>query len=143
VKRHWNVSIWAGFGIVLAALLSYIPLFALFPITRDIPWVNYLLLLAGLMLLGAGIRRAFRQPEQYRGKISGAILGVLALLMTGAFCLFILYAGKQLPASAAALHVGQPAPAFTLASADGKQTTLAELLKGHRGVILIFYRGYW
>ena len=143
MKRRWNVLIWVGFGIVLFALLSYIPLFALYPVTRDVPWVNYLLLLAGLLVLGAGMSRAFGQPEQYRGKVSGSILGVLALLLTGFFCFGILYAGKQLPQASAALQVGQQAPEFTLANIDGKKTSLGDLLKGHRGAVLIFYRGYW
>jgi hypothetical protein len=43
LKRHWNVPIWAGFAIVIVALVSYIPVFALFPTTRDVPWANYLL----------------------------------------------------------------------------------------------------
>ena len=143
MKRRWNFSIWAGFGIVLLALLSYIPFFALFPVTRDIPWANYLLFVAGFLLLGVGLSRAFRQPDQYRGKISGSILGILSLLMTGLFCVFIFYFGKQLPASTEALRVGQQAPAFMLANADGGRISLANLLQGHHGVILIFYRGYW
>jgi hypothetical protein len=143
VKRRRNILIWAGFLIVLAGLVSYVPLFALFAITRDIPWVNYLLFLVGLLLLGFGLKRAFGQPEQYRGKISGSILGVLSLLMVGFFCFGILYLTKQLPASTDAARVGQPAPSFTLANVDGKQVALADLLKGNRGVLLIFYRGYW
>ena len=143
MKRRWNIPVWTGFGVVLFALLSYIPLFALFPVTRDIPWVNYLLFLAGLLLLGAGVRRAFRQPELYRGKISGSILGVVSLLLTGFFCAGIYFSGKMLPPASTALQVGQSAPEFTLADAGGKTTALAGLLKGHRGVVLIFYRGYW
>ncbi len=143
MKRRWNILIWAGFGVVLFALLSYIPLFALYPVTRDVPWANYLLFLAGLIVLGAGLRRAFRQPEQYRGKISGSILGVLSLLLTGFFCAGIYFSGKMLPPASTALQVGQPAPQFTLADTSGKATALADLLKGHRGVLLIFYRGYW
>jgi len=142
MKRRRNLSIWAGFGIVLLAFLSYIPLFALFPVTRDVPWANYLLFLAGLLLLGAGLRRAFRQPEQYRGKVSGSILGALSLVLTGLFCVFILYLGR-LPASPEALRVGQQAPSFTLSTADGGQVSLASLLKSQRAVLLIFYRGYW
>ncbi len=125
------------------ALLSYVPVFALFPVTRDVPWVNYLLFLAGLLLLGAGLRRAFREPEQYRGKISGSILATLSVLLVGFFLFGILYIGKQLPASSEAPHLGQAAPLFALANAEGKQTSLADLLKGRRGVVLIFYRGYW
>jgi len=143
VKRRWNIAIWAGFAIVLASIISYIPVFALFPITRDIPWANYLLFAAGLGLLGVGLKRAFSDPQHYRGKISGSILGVLSLAIAGFFVVGVLYFSKQLPASPGAPRVGQPAPSFTLANSDGKQISLADLLKGNRGVLLIFYRGYW
>ncbi len=74
MKRRWNILIWGGFAFVIAALVSYIPVFALFPVTRDVPWVNYLLFFLGGFLLAVGIMRAFRDPEHYRGKISGSIL---------------------------------------------------------------------
>jgi hypothetical protein len=143
LKRRWNISLWAGFAIVVLSLISYIPVFALFPITRDVPWVNYLLFLAGGVFLALGLKRAYRESDRYRGKISGPILSVLSLLIAGFFVLGVLVLTKQLPASSGAPQVGQSAPQFTLANIDGKQIALADLLKGHRGVILIFYRGYW
>ena len=143
MKRRWNISLWAGFAVVILSVVSYIPLFTLFPVTRDIPWANYLLFAAGALLLATGLKRAFGQPELYRGKISGPILGVLSLLMIGFFCFGVLYASKQIPASPDVVRVGQPAPPFTLASADGKQIALTDLLKDNRGALLIFYRGYW
>ena len=124
-------------------MISYIPVFARYPETRDVPWVNYLLFVIGGVLLVHGLKRAYGQPDQFRGKISGPILTGLSVVSAGFFLLFILYFSKQLPAAANALKIGQPAPAFTLASADGKQTSLADLLKGQRGAVLIFYRGYW
>jgi len=138
-----NNLIWGGFSLVLVALLSYVPIFAVFPITRDVPWVNYLLFLAGGFLLAIGLKRAFRRPESYRGRITGTILGLLSVLLFGFFCYSIFYIGKRLPQSAGALRVGQAAPSFRLEDANGRQVGLAELLSSHRGVLLIFYRGYW
>ncbi len=143
MKRHWNVPIWAGFAIVIVALVSYIPIFAVFPATRDVPWANYLLFLLGLGLLAVGVRRAFRDPERYRGKISGSILGALSLLLFGFFVGSILYIGKQIPSGELALRPGQTAPPFALQDIAGKQVASSELLKGHRAVVLVFYRGYW
>jgi hypothetical protein len=143
MKRRRNISIWAGFAIVIAALVSYVPLFALFPLTRDVPWANYLLFLVGGVLLAVGIRRAFRDSEHYRGKISGSILGGLSLLLFGFFVFTILYLGKQIPSSESALRPGQPAPSFTLVDAAGKQVASSDLLKNHRALLLVFYRGYW
>jgi hypothetical protein len=141
-KRH-NILLWAGFVLVLLAVLSYIPIFAVFAATRDIPWVNYLLFLAGGVLLVIGLRRAFGQPALYRGKVLGSILASLSVLLFAFFCFAIFYAAKAIPASETAVRVGQPAPDFTLASADGKQISLSDALKNNRGVVLIFYRGYW
>jgi len=143
VKRRWNLPIWAGFAIVVASVISYIPVFTPFPITRDVPWANYLLFAIGLALLGLGLKRAFSDPAHYRGKISGSILAVLSLAIAGFFVVGVLYFTKQLPASTGAPRVGQPAPAFSLANVDGKQISLADLKRGNRGVLLIFYRGYW
>jgi AhpC/TSA family len=143
MRRRWNLLIWAGFAIVLLGLFSYIPLFAQFPVTRDIPWVNFLLIFAGGCLLALGVKRAFGKPELYRGKVSGSILSVLSLLMFGFFCYGMFYVTRDLPSPSGALRAGQPAPPFTLSNATGQQVALSDLLKSHRAVVLIFYRGYW
>jgi len=64
--------------------------------------------------------------------------------------LFLIYVmGTWLPASSAAPQVGQKAPDFTLSDTNNKPVTLAQLLvepinnKPPKGVLLIFYRGYW
>jgi hypothetical protein len=143
VKRHWNVPIWAGFAVVIAALVSYIPIFAVFEVTRDVPWANYLLFLLGGGLLAVGVKRAFQDPEHYRGKISGSILAVLSVLLCGFFVGSILYFAKQIPSAERALRPDQPAPPFVLQDTTGKQVASSDLLKGHRAVVLVFYRGYW
>ena len=150
MKRSWNKSIWAGFVLVLAGLVSYIPVFALFPITRDFPWVNLVLCAAGLALLGSGLTRAFRTPQLYRGKVFGSVLTLLSMIGVGLFCWVLLYEARQLPASNAAPHLGQKAPDFTLPDQDGKAVALGDLLTAGAaddfkpgGVLLIFYRGYW
>lgn len=143
LRRNRNVLIWAGFAVVLIALVSYIPVFTLFPATRDIPWANYLLFLGGGALLAAGVRRAFGDSAHYRGKISGSILSVLSVLLFALFVLSVTYFSKQIPAAGTALNIGQKAPAFALLDTAGKQVSSADLLKNHRGLVLIFYRGYW
>ncbi len=141
--RRWNVPVWSGFAIVIVAVVSYIPIFALFPVTRDIPWANYLLFLLGGGLLAVGVKRAFRDPEHYRGKISGSILAVLSVLLFGLFVSSILIFAKQIPSPEQALRPGQPAPPFILPDITGKRVASSELWKDHRAVVLIFYRGYW
>lgn len=143
MKRHRNLLSWAGFAVVLAALVSYIPFFTLFPATRDLPWANYLLFLIGGGLIAVGLRRAFRDPEHYHGKISGSILGALSVLLFAFFVVSVTWFSKQIPPSENALHISRKAPPFVLVDAVGKQVSSADLLKDHRGLVLVFYRGYW
>ena len=44
--RRFNWPLWLGFVITLSAFAGYLFLFVRFPITRDVPWVSYLLLAA-------------------------------------------------------------------------------------------------
>jgi hypothetical protein len=146
---------WVGFLVTWAGLLTYIPIFAQFPITRDFPWVNLLLAAVGLLLMGIGLVRAFGKPQAYRGRIFGSVLAVLAIAGTGLFCWGTIYNARQLPASANAPRVGQKAPDFTLSDEDGNPVALADLLSSATttstqsaaakpgGALLIFYRGYW
>jgi|ERR1043166_3745465 hypothetical protein len=152
MKRRWNLALWAGFVFAFAGLMSYVPFFILFPITRDFPWANLLLFGVGAVLLAVGLARAYRQPQLYRGRVAGPILAALSLAGFSLFAYGLLYKARQVPASLAAPHVGQKAPEFTLLDADGKSVALAELLSSPagglangkvNGVLLIFYRGYW
>jgi len=143
LKRRRNILNWAGFAIVLIAFVSYIPFFALFPATRDIPWANYLLFVIGGALLAVGLKRAFRDSAHYRGKIGGSILAVLSAVLFVFFVVGVTYFTKQIPPAGTALRVGQNAPPFVLLNTAGKQVSSADLLKNHRGLVLIFYRGYW
>lgn len=162
MKRSWNPAIWEGFALVLIGVLSYPLFFIRFPFTRDFPWANLLLLVIALALLFAGLRRAFQHPDAYRGKISGSILAVLAVFVTGLFLYSIFYMAKQLPASAGSPKVGAVAPDFTITDSLGHPVTLSDLLQlpfrtndwpaialgappsdKTAGLVLIFYRGYW
>ncbi len=152
MKRGWNLRLWAGFLVIVAALLSYVPFFARIPVTRDFPWANLLMFVAGALLMSADVKRAFRQPGLYRGKILGCILGALGAMAFALFAYGIFHVARQLPPSKGAPKVGEKAPDFTLPDINGKPVTLAELLAAPlpapgsakpRGVLLIFYRGYW
>ena len=144
MKRSWNGWLWAGFVLVLAGLFSYVPVFARFPVTRDFPWVNLLMLAGGLALLGVGLVKAFRRPEHYRGRVFGSVLMLLSVAGAAFFCLGLLYFARQLPASPGAPRIGQKAPDFTLPDQDGKPVALAELVAPpSKATLLIFYRGHW
>jgi hypothetical protein len=151
-KREWNWRIWSGFLLAVAAVPGYFLFFAKFPITRNVPWVSWLMFAGAAWLLWAGVRRAFASPELVRGRIAGPILAVLSLGAAGLFGWVTLYASRQLPVAAAAPRVGDQAPAFTLSDTTGKMVALSALLSEPlpgreggktRGVLLVFYRGYW
>ena len=153
-KRNFNWRIWAGILVAVAAVLSYGTIFIRFPITRNVPWVNWLLFAGAGWLLWTGAQRARREPSVYRGKIVGPILAVLTLALAGFFAFGTTYMTKGLPTSKDAPRVGVKAPEFALADTNGKLMTLAALRSEPmpekegtgakpRGVALIFYRGYW
>lgn len=150
-KRRRNWHIWGGFLLCIFGVLSYFLIFVRYPITRDIPWANYLILATGIGFLISGLRRAFGQPQLFRGKIVGPILALLSLAAVGSFCFLIFYATKQMPKAAGAPRMGQKAPDFVLTDTDNKEVSLASLITTPlanssaptKGVFLIFYRGYW
>jgi hypothetical protein len=154
VKRKWNWRIWTGLLTSVVALFSYLFVFSRYPLTRDVPWANFLLFAASGVLLFGGIRRAYREPQSYRGKISGAISAGISAAILGLFCYGIFYASKQLPKSAEAPKMGQKAPDFTMVDSTGKSHSLSSLLSepikepngteaAPRAAMLVFYRGYW
>lgn len=149
MRHPRNLLPLAGFAVCVIALLSYFLFFARFPVTRDVPWASWLLFALGLGLAGAGLARAFRQPERYRGRVMGPILAVLSLAVLGLFLYSTLVVSRQMPAATNLPQVGEKAPDFTLPDAQGRPVRLQNLLapaeSGAPGswVLLIFYRGYW
>ena len=148
-RRNWHI--WSGFLVCLVGSGSYFLVFARFPVTRDVPWVNFLLFGTGVAFLFVGLRRAFRRPQQYRGKIAGPTLSLLSLFVMGFFSFQVFYKTKQLPASIGAPRAGQKAPDFVLRDTNDQPVSLSSLLSRPivnsqappKGVLLIFYRGYW
>ena len=142
MKRNWNGFVWGGFAVVLLAAFSFLYLIR-FPAMRDFPWLNLLLFAAGALLLAAGLRRAFLQPDRYRGKVSGVILSLLSLAIFGLFYYGTFVLTADIPSASSAPRPGATAPDFTLSDATGRPVSLSDLLKKNRAVLLIFYRGYW
>jgi hypothetical protein len=149
--RNFNWPIWAGFLLSLIALLSYPFVFVWFPVTRDFPWANLLLFAIAAGFLVVGVRRAFAadRSRPRRSKIAGAFVAASSLAIFGFFIVGSFIIARQLPASLGAPQVGQKAPDFTLSDTNAKPVALSELLsspvggKTPKGVLLVFYRGYW
>ena len=131
-----NGRLWSGLLLSVAAFISYFFLFDRWPVTRDVPWVNAILFVITIALLVSGFRRATR-------RIGAAIVLVLGVGVAVAFA-FAMTIGSRLPLSPAVPKVGQKAPDFTLLDSTAHRVSLAELLASSpRGVLLVFYRGYW
>jgi len=147
--KRFNWPTWTGFLLSLFAFLSYFFIFVWFPITRDFPWANLLLFVCAIALLVFGLRRAFAKERPLRSKITASIVTTLGVLICAMFLFAYFVAGRWLPESRGAPHVGQKAPDFTLTDSKNKQVSLAELLstpingQAPKGVLLVFYRGYW
>lgn len=147
--RRFNWQIWAGFLLTFGGLLSFPLFFVWFPATRDFPWANLLLVVVAVVLLVIGLKRAFQPDRSKIAKLLASVLTMLSIAAIGLFLYAFFIMAKQLPASSGAPQVGQKAPEFTLADTSEKQVALSELLSTPvngskpKGVLLIFYRGYW
>ena len=149
--KNFNWPIWAGLVLSIVAFLTYPFVFVSFPVTRDFPWANLVLCVLAAALLVIGIRRAFSADSAHprRSRVIGSSVAVLSVVIFGLFIFTAFIFARWLPASQGAPQVGRKAPDFTLADTNGKPMALTELLttpvngKPARGVLLIFYRGYW
>jgi hypothetical protein len=146
-KLNW--PIWTGVLLSLVAGLSYPLVFVRWPITREVPWVNLILFAIALVLLFFGLRRAFKPDKRIISRIFSSLAAVFGVALLAGLLFVVYVMGSWLPASSAAPRVGQKAPDFTLNDLNDKPVTLSQLLteplnnQPPKGVLLIFYRGYW
>jgi hypothetical protein len=156
--RKLNWPIWVGLLLSFFAFFSYPFIFVNWATTRDFPWANLILFAIAEVLIVIGVKRAFAPERRILSRIVGAIGAVLSGLVLVGFIFVAFIAPRQLPPSAKAPQVGQKAPAFTLTDTNHKQVSLADLLsqpipsdkaemvssaRSPKGLLLIFYRGYW
>jgi hypothetical protein len=149
LRQNWYLR--GGFLLFPVSYASYFLVFAGFPVTRDIPWVNFLLFAIGFAFLFFGLKRAFAKPQLYHGKIAGPIASLVSIFVVAFFCFSIYHQTRQLPASASAPRIGQKAPEFVLPDTNNQPMSLSSLLSTPlatsqappKGVLLVFYRGYW
>jgi hypothetical protein len=148
MKRiNWQVS--TGFLLSLIAAFSYPFVFVRWPITREFPWANLVLFAIAFAFLFFGLRRAFKPDKRIVSKIFSSLAAGFGVFLLGALLFMFYVMGSWLPASSGAPQVGHKAPEFTLTGMNDKPVTLAQLLtepfndKPPKGVLLVFYRGYW
>jgi cytochrome bd-type quinol oxidase subunit 2 len=139
MSRRFNWQLWSGFALSVGAFVSYVFFFIRFPITRDMPWLTLVLFAIAIVLMVIGLRKAAGR------RIVAWIITVLGVGVCAFFCVLILIGPTLLPASTNAPGVGAKAPDFVLLDTNRRPVALAQLLAEPetKGVILIFYRGYW
>jgi hypothetical protein len=128
----WIAPLVAVFG-----LLSYFVYFSMWPIFRDFPWLNLLILVAAVALGGLAVRRA-RTPL---GRVGAGAGLFVAVSMLGLLCFYAFYLSYQLPDAGLVADDGTRIPPIELVSWDGRQVDVAAAANGE--LILVFYRGYW
>src|SRR6185503_8216002 len=147
--KRINWQIWAGFVLSLVAAFSYPFVFVTWATTREFPWANLVLFAIAFVFLFLGGRRVFRPDKRIVSKIFSSLAAGFGVVLLAALLFMIFVMGSWLPAATGAPQVGQKAPEFALTDPNNKPVTLAQLLtepvnnKPPRGVLLIFYRGYW
>jgi len=162
VIRRFNWKPLLGFLVSVIAFASYPLVFVRWPVTRDFPLANLVLFGMAAGLVGAGVRRAWGTERSAEAdasakarlsskgpKILSAVFGGLSGLVLAFFLFTVFVSSRWLPASGGAPQIGQTAPDFNLADTEGNSVSLRQLLsnpingKAPRGLLLVFYRGYW
>jgi len=150
-QRRRNAALWWGLILTLLGVAGNFPNFFTSFGASIFPWLSLLLAGAGIVFLLVGLKRAFSQPQIFRGKVAGSILTLVSAALFG-FAAWLFVHARDVPASGGAPKVGQRAPDFTLTNTSGQPVTLTEMLSlpldsstGTRpkAVLLVFYRGYW
>jgi peroxiredoxin len=144
--RPVNWQIWVALLLSLATFISFRLVFVKWPLTRDFPWANLLLLVLSVIALFIGVRRAFApgRLQVVRG-IVGSVVAIVSVAILAGFVFLVFVAARQLPASGGAPQIGQKVSDFNLMDVNGTPVSLSELLTSPidsrpvRGVLLIFY----
>ena len=135
--RPFNHLAWVGPVLAVFGLLSYFLYFSMWPIFRDFPWLN-LLILAGAVVVSAMSLGRARSRLGRTGSGAGLFVSVS---MLGLLCFYAFYLSYQLPDAGRVVDDGTRLPEITLMSSDGEAIDVADAARDK--LILVFYRGYW
>jgi len=69
MRKFWNWPAWAGFPLSILAFVSYFTVLVRFPITRNVPWVNFLLFGAAALFLLTGLKRPLQNSVLLGGSL--------------------------------------------------------------------------
>ena len=126
--------VWLGPVLAFVGVASYFALFLNWAITRDVPWVNLILLALALAASIAGLVRS-------RRRVLAAAGLMVTLAFAGFFLVYTYVLSYDIPSAELALDVGAPVPALVLRDDRGQDVELAALSR--EKLVLVFYRGHW
>lgn len=132
-----NHLLWLGPVLALFGVLSYFTIFYQWPILRDFPWLNLLLLLGAVAACWRGFVRA-RAAGGWR-RIAGAMGMAWSIALTGLFGVYCFALSSSLPGAEQALAVGGAVPDVVLEDTQGTKVAL----RSPERTLLVFYRGHW
>ena len=120
--------------LALGAVVAYASLLRV-PLVRNHPEGYVVAFAAATALAVLAVTRARRR--RWPAWVALALSALL--LAAGAWFDLVL---ARVPVTPSVLRVGERPPDFTLPDAAGRPVTLSAY-RGHKPVILVFYRGYW
>jgi len=135
--RSRNHLAWIAPLVAIPGFLSYYTTFSMWPVFRDFPWLNLLILLGATALGVVAVRRS-RPGWGRAGSVAGLVVSAGLLGLLSFYCFVLSY---DLPDPNRVVDDGTRLPSITLASWDGQPIDVAEAASDK--LILVFYRGYW
>lgn len=130
---------WLGPVVAFVGLLSYFTFFNQWPIFRDTPWLNLLILAGAIALSVAGLRASWSKGPVRR--IGGGLSVFVSAGLTGLLLFYCYGLSYGLPDAKLAAHDGDPLPQAILLADDGTKVDLQAVAADR--LILVFYRGFW
>ncbi len=131
---------WMGLLIVLIGAMSYFMVFAKFPVTRDVPWVNLPIVFLGVVLALIG-SSGWRSRKGMRNRVGAITCGVLSVAFAALFVAYIYIISSNIPKPTSASTELAQSSDFTLPNQVGKPVSLSDYTG--RRVVISFFRGYW
>ncbi|MFN0140880.1 MAG: hypothetical protein ACKVQW_12445 [Pyrinomonadaceae bacterium] len=141
--KGFNWQIIVGFLLSLFAFASVPLIFSQYSVSTDFRLLGVGLFAVAAVFVFVGLRRGFAVGRGKFSKIAAAALALVSGAVFGLFVFLAFFMATSLPKSTGAPQVGQKAHDFTLADTTGNQVSLNGSLVDKKGVLLVFYRGYW
>ena len=138
-KMNRNHALWLGPVLAIAGFLSYYLYFVQFAALRNVPWVNFPLLVIALALSLYGLYRAW--SGGWLMKTAGVFSAAFSLAIVGLFSWYVFSFSYGVPSAEQAAKSGTALPSMVLVADDGANVDVSEAASDK--LILVFFRGYW